>query len=156
MSKETRTRGVLKRAKKNYRKNPTPGRQQAIEKYEQHLTEQEYLRLTRCLPCPCCGNINLYIGSMSSDSLGVHCQSGEELVSLVLIRQGRISLDDIHLQGCGLQLSVPIPNDYPEDFPKFLRGRDAVEHLRRLALYEAVRRWNCRGTYAESGKKKPV
>lgn len=144
MSKETRTRGNLKRTKKKNRINPTPGRQEAIDKYEKHLSDKEHQRATDAKPCPCCGNTYLYVGVMSSDSYGVHCRSGEDMVDRILIRRGDIAPDDVHLQGCGLQLAVNIPDDYPADFPPKLVGKKAIEYLRKLVLYEAVRRWNQR------------
>ena len=81
---------------------------------------------------------------MSCDSYGVHCRSGEDMVDRILIGRGDIAPDDVQLRGCGLQLAVPIPDEYPADFPKKLRGMEAIDHLRRLVLYEAVRRWNQR------------
>lgn len=145
MSKEARTRGVLNRTKKKHKQHPTPGREQAIKNYEKYLKKQAWYKLIgSLLPCPCCGNIQLYVGVMSSDSMGVHCRSGEDVVDLILISRGELSPNDIMLQGCGLQLSVPIPYDYPRGFPKKLKGMEAVEHLRFLTLVEAVRRWNKR------------
>lgn len=145
MSKETRTRGVLNRTKKKYKQHPTPGREQAIKNYEKYLKRQAWYKLIGSLaPCPCCGNIQLYVGTLSSDSMGVHCRSGEDVVDRILISRGEISPDDIVLQGCGLQLAVPVPDEYPRKFPKDLVGMEAVEHLRFLTLVEAVRRWNKR------------
>jgi len=44
MTKETRTRGTLKRTKKNHAIHPTIGRQQAIARLEKHLEKHEFLR----------------------------------------------------------------------------------------------------------------
>ena len=86
------------------------------------------------LPCPCCGNAILYVGVMSSDSMGVHCQRGWD--------------DEVRerpeYQGCGLKLTETIPADYPDDFPDELVGREAVDKLREMTLEETIRRWNQR------------
>lgn len=81
---------------------------------------------------------------MSADSMGVHCRSGEDMVDRILISKGQLDPEDEELQGCGLQISVPLPAEYPQDFPKKLTGMKAVEHLRELTLKKAIRRWNTR------------
>ena len=96
-------------------------------------------------PCPCCGNPDLYVGVLSSDTHGVHCLRGSEDIAIRwMVHFGHIKGDE-GLKGCGLKMEVPIPDDYPDDFPEDLVGYDAVDKLAELTLAEAVRRWNMRG-----------
>jgi hypothetical protein len=44
---------------------------------------------------------------------------------------------------------VPIPSEYPDDFPEDLVGEAAVEKLREMTLEEAIRRWNRRAGDAQ-------
>ena len=69
--------------------------------------------------CPCCGHTNLYIGHMSSDTMGVHCWL----------------FDD---KGCGLALAVDM---YSNPHKGKTRTREDREDA---AVREAIRRWNRR------------
>lgn len=99
-------------------------------------------------PCPCCGNEELYIGSMSCDSMGVQCMRGvEDDVTYWLVRKGEMPIEDLEkpaMQGCGLRMIVPLPSEYPDDFPDEFVGEEAVNKLRQMTLEEAIRRWNLR------------
>ena len=104
--------------------------------------------MTDPLPCPCCNNEHLYVGTMSCDSVGVHCMRGtEETTVYWLIHSKKMKVDDLNhpeFQGCGLKLEIQIPSEYPEDFPEDLLGMDALDKLREMTLEEAIRRWNQR------------
>lgn len=101
-------------------------------------------------PCPICGNTDLYTGAMSSDSQGVHCMyAGDEIVGIMLMAERRNKkkqqeiLDSPELRGCGLKISRPYPEFYPED----LQGKPFEEmhaELGRRVLQEAIRVWNTR------------
>lgn len=47
---EARTRHHLNRTLKKYRQHPTPGRQQAIQSYQQHLRTLEFWRTAHANP----------------------------------------------------------------------------------------------------------
>ena len=76
--------------------------------------------------------------------MGVHCRAGhEDFVTACLVRTGEIKPKDLkrpEFQGCGLRMKVPLPDEYPPDFPE----KQAIEKLRELTLEEAIRRWNRR------------
>ena len=105
-------------------------------------------RIHQCRPCPCCGNKNLYVGPTSFDNMGVKCMAGaEDFVICALIRSKQMDVEELDrpdMKGCGLELSVPLPNEYPDTLLKGLVGRDALDKLRDLTLEEAIRRWNRR------------
>lgn len=104
------------------------------------------------LPCPLCGNPDLYTGPDSSDSECVHCQNAynfvHESIGNHLLRMGKINVEDLdepHFQGCGLRMVVMIPDQFPEEC--FINGEladDALEKIREITLKEAIRRWNKR------------
>jgi len=73
----------------------------------------------KVLPCPCCGNENLYVGKLMSVTLGVECNRA--------------------LDGCGISLG----RVYPRRMPK---GLKTLEELDRYMLKQAVRAWNRRFT----------
>lgn len=82
-------------------------------------------------PCPCCGNNKLHIGSQGGTRYGVKCVDWEA------IDQNKENY------GCGLQLSV----DYPDDWPKELRGnrgKKSLESLNKWCLEKAIKLWNKR------------
>jgi len=103
--------------------------------------------MTEPLPCPCCGNTHLYVGP-DGDAVSVHCMRGsEETVVFCLIHSKDMEVEDLELpefQGCGLKMTVPIPSEYPDDFPEELTGMDALEKLREMTWEEAIERWNRR------------
>jgi hypothetical protein len=69
-----------------------------------------------------------------------------------LIRSKKMKVKDLErpeFQGCGLKMVVPIPSEYPDDFPEDLVGEAAVEKLREMTLEEAIRRWNRRAGDAQ-------
>lgn len=72
-------------------------------------------------PCPCCGNVDLYVGVTASCQMGVECNRA----------QG----------GCGLS----IHRRYPEKMP---RGIKTLKELDRMLLLGAIKAWN-RRTYSE-------
>ena len=68
------------------------------------------------LPCPCCGNKNLYIGHESSDTFAVVCWA--------------------HGGGCGLRMIVRLPDTMGK-----AKTLTQVEHG---CMRKAVRLWNRR------------
>lgn len=102
------------------------------------------------LPCPICGNTELYTGPMSCDSMGVHCMyGGDDIVSIVMRlnkgnkRAQQKFLESPELQGCGLKLS----RDYPDIIPKELRHKnwaDTDKALKHTTLLAAIKVWNSR------------
>ena len=72
------------------------------------------------LPCPCCGNKNLYTGHLSSTVMGVQCLPEWEAGS-----------------GCGLSLGIHFEQI------SFIKGKSYKHHFNRL-LKEAISRWNKR------------
>lgn len=78
-------------------------------------------------PCPLCGGEplshdmktgTLHVGNMTSDRFGVRC------------------LD------CRVQVDEPIPDRWPKDTPKKLKGMAACRWLGRRMLKIAIERWN--------------
>ena len=47
---EAKTRGVLRRTRENYLRNPTQGRLSAIQRYERSLQQREFIRLVEQNP----------------------------------------------------------------------------------------------------------
>lgn len=107
-------------------------------------------KIPKLLPCPICGNTDLYTGPMSCDSQGVHCMYiGDDIVGIVLManrgkkKAQKEFLESPELRGCGLQIS----RSYPEEIPSDLQGkpwkkvRPELEHR---VLLEAIRVWNTR------------
>lgn len=107
------------------------------------------------LPCPLCGNPNLYTGPNSSDSECVHCQDAynfvHETVGNHLLRMGKVKAEDLDgplYQGCGLRMVVMVPDEFPEsmleDGHLKMPVDKALKKLRELTLQEAIKRWNNR------------
>jgi hypothetical protein len=69
------------------------------------------------LPCPCCGNTNLYTGKTMSVTLGVEC--------------------NLYMDGCGLSIGRVYPKRMPRGV-KDLKGLDEV------MLKRAIQAWNRR------------
>lgn len=79
------------------------------------------------LPCPCCGNTDLYVGVMSSASMGVFCKPNDETKS-----------------GCGLKIE--------RGFPETNRFR-SMSLLEKHVLRRAILAWNRRvGSNKKTGE----
>ena len=110
------------------------------------------------LPCPNCGNDQLYLGPHCSDSMTVHCQSAynfiHESLGNHLLRMGKVKVEDLdgpEFQGCGLRMIVQVPDEFPESMLKKdeslkLPVGEALKQLREITLAEAIKRWNIRQT----------
>ena len=70
----------------------------------------------KALPCPCCGNTNLYLGHRSFGEMGVACWKAGK--------------------GCGLSLNV--------DMFSLVTRQKGFRNLERIALKTAVMKWNRR------------
>lgn len=112
------------------------------------------------LPCPNCGNDQLYLGSHCSDSQTVHCQSAynfvHESLGNHLLRMGKVKVEELdgpHFQGCGLRMIVQVPDEFPESMMENDRLKlpvdQALKQLREITLVEAIRRWNIRQSTSE-------
>lgn len=71
----------------------------------------------RPLPCPCCGNKDLYVGKVESCTLGIECNRA--------------------MKGCGISMG----RRYPQRMPK---GIKTLEELDSFLLMQAIQAWNKR------------
>ena len=106
------------------------------------------IELPEPLPCPCCGNTHLYVGTMSADSQGVHCvHIDDDVVSRLLMmnrnnkKKQQEIIDSPQFKGCGMCISRSLPTDYPEDLQD-LPYKEAHPELERRVLAEAIHAWN--------------
>ncbi len=81
------------------------------------------------LPCPFCGNTELYAGHAESLAMEVAC--------FYTTPGGR------KMKGCGARVRVAKPDKWPKEMPD-LRSHEVLDWVAQWTLDEAVRRWNTR------------